>query len=313
MAARALLFLMVAVNPVTAGLTSYPELLVADPALRAPGHDSVRMTYLGTNGYQFETAGHSLLVDPYFSRIGLSRIVFGLPLRPNAGAVAEGMSRLKPNADAILVTHAHFDHLFDVPTIMGRTGARLIGSSTAVELARRTGADPDHCTPVQPGSVRTIGPWHIRALPASHDHLPLIGVVPFNRPMRGTRPPVTARDWVCGEPLSYLITASGVRIFIDSGGSPAVLPPPNLGRIDLAILGVALPDARARLAATTSRLQARYILPSHQDNFFVPLDRGFRFGPLTDFEFVRREHQRQGMAGRLVLLDYYQPWTLSRP
>ena len=34
---------------------------------------------------------------------------------------------------------------------------------------------------------------------------------------------------------------------------------------------MALPDSRQRLSAALERLQPRYILPSHQDNFFVPL------------------------------------------
>jgi hypothetical protein len=46
------------------GLGSHPHLVVAD----SPGaaRDGVRVTYLGTNGYQFEFKGHAVLVDPYF-------------------------------------------------------------------------------------------------------------------------------------------------------------------------------------------------------------------------------------------------------
>jgi hypothetical protein len=117
---------------------------------------------------------------------------------------------------------------------------------------------------------------------------------------------------VCGEPLSYLINANGLTVFVDSGGTPAVVPPKTAGPVDLAILGMALSDSRARLTATVQALHPRYIVPSHQDNFFVPLDRGFKFGPLTDFEFVRREHQARHLPGRVILLDYFRPWTLAR-
>jgi hypothetical protein len=72
---------------------------------------------------------------------------------------------------------------------------------------------------------------------------------------------------------------------------------------------MAFPDSRARLAATLERLQPRYILPSHQDNFFLPLNEGFQFGPLTDFPRVRRDCAREN-RGRLILLDYFRPWTL---
>ena len=89
------------------------------------------------------------------------------------------------------------------------------------------------------------------------------------------------------------------------------LPPNESGsrRVDLAILGMALPDSRARLAAALAHLQPRYVLPSHQDDFFRPLSAGFQFGPLTDFTFVQRECAQQN-RGRLILLDYFRPWTL---
>jgi hypothetical protein len=81
--------------------------------------------------------------------------------------------------------------------------------------------------------------------------------------------------------------------------------------MDLAILGVALPDSRARLHAALQRLQPRYVLPSHQDDFFRPLNTGFQFGPLTDFPRVQRESAQQNRS-RLILLDYFRPWTLPK-
>jgi hypothetical protein len=38
--------------------------------------------------------------------------------------------------------------------------------------------------------------------------------------------------------------------------------------------------------------------------------RGFAFGLLTDFPQVRRTFVREKLPGRLVLLDYFRPWTL---
>ena len=100
---------------------------------------------------------------------------------------------------------------------------------------------------------------------------------------------------------------NGQRIYIDSGGTEAQ-PVPN-ERVDLAILGVALPDSRERLHTALERLHPRYILPSHQDNFFRPLSVGFQFGPMTDFPRVQRECAQQN-GGRLILLDYFRIWTL---
>jgi L-ascorbate metabolism protein UlaG (beta-lactamase superfamily) len=218
------------------------------------------------------------------------------------------LRKLRRRVDAVLVTHAHFDHLLDVPRVMQRTGARLVSGPTAVNLARSCGVPPAQCRPVQPGAVRRIGPWTIRVLPAAHDRL--LGSPPFPGTLAapGARPE-RASDWVLGEPLAFVIEAAGRRIYVDSGGAPGELPD-NVGRVDLAILGVALPDSRRRLAPTLRRLRPRYFLPSHQDDFFAPLAGGFAFGKLTDFPQVRRSAAAEPDAGRLILLDYFQPWTL---
>jgi len=290
-----------------AGLGSYTDLIVSDsPATPRSG---VRVTYLGTNGYQFEFKGHTLLVDPYFSRVDLVSVAVGSRIQPDISRIADGMRHLAPKVDAILVTHGHFDHLLDVPTVMSRTRTRLIASRSSIDLLRRlpdAGAFPKRFDTVTAGDIRRVGPWKIRVLAATHDRL--FGKVPFDQHESDRPgPPQRASDWMCGEPLGFIIEINGQRIYIDSGGTPAQLPPNE--HVDLAILGMALPDSRARLPAALERLQPRYILPSHQDNFFRPLSAGFQFGPLTDFPRVKRECAQQN-RGRLILLDYFRPWTL---
>jgi L-ascorbate metabolism protein UlaG (beta-lactamase superfamily) len=330
-----LLLLGLTAQALGSGLGTYPGLVVADSSGLA--RDGVRVTYFGTNSYQLESKGHALLVDPYFSRVDLLSVALGSHIQPNASRINDGLRHLAPtdarssalrrrgvapedrvnaelqtsrvpNVEAVLLTHGHFDHLLDVPTVMAKTKAPLIASASSVNLVRQMpDANVLSCDAVKPGDARRIGPWTIRVLSATHDRL--FGKVPYDQPRSQPGPPQRAADWICGEPLAFLIEVNGQRIYIDSGGTPAQAPPNE--RVDLAILGMALPDSRARLHVALERLRPRYILPSHQDNFFRPLSAGFQFAPLSDFPFVQRECAQQKQS-RLILLDYFLPWTLPK-
>jgi L-ascorbate metabolism protein UlaG (beta-lactamase superfamily) len=158
---------------------------------------------------------------------------------------------------------------------------------------------------VRPGAIVSVKHAVIQVLPATHDRI--FGVTPFNGPAKHL-PPRKIDDWVTGDPLAFLIEIGGKRIFINSGGrgdKPIAL---NTAPVDLAIVGVATPDAINAFSATITQLRPRYILPSHQDNFFRPLANGFSFLPLTNFPAVRRA--AAATPGQLILLDYFKAWTL---
>lgn len=303
----AVVSLLVAPQIVFGGLERYPSLVRADTG-RAP-RDSIRVTYLGVNGYQFEAGPDTLLVDPYFTRAGLMSVALGQSVQPNNNAISEALKRVRPRVDGILVTHGHFDHLLDVPRVMESTGARLFTGKTAIKMAIAAGAPANRCTAVRPGQSTRVGAFNIHILAAGHDRL--FGKTPYPGPLSDRAAiPRKADDWVLGEPLAFLIEANGRRIYIEAGGRIDLLPDTRGKAVDLAILGTALPDSRKRFAAAVKRLKPRYLLPSHQDNFFVPFSRGFSFGPLTDFTFITDAHRRQKLPGELILLDYFRPWTI---
>src|SRR5262245_32508571 len=98
-----------------------PNDLFFPPGTSLGGMD-VCVTWLGTAGFAIAYADHVLLFDPYLTRASLSRCLLA-PLQPDA-ALAQ---RLIPRADAIVLSHTHFDHALDVPVIARQTGARVFG------------------------------------------------------------------------------------------------------------------------------------------------------------------------------------------
>jgi L-ascorbate metabolism protein UlaG (beta-lactamase superfamily) len=71
-----------------------------------------QITWLGHAALGLETGGYTLLVDPYLSQ------------NPSAAADAETV-----DADYILVTHGHGDHIGDTVRIAERTGATVIANA----------------------------------------------------------------------------------------------------------------------------------------------------------------------------------------
>ena len=216
-------------------------------------------------------------------------------------------TREHPKIDAIFVTHGHVDHLFDVPPIARATGAKLIASATSVQLATSAGVPPSQTRSVRAGATISVKGATIRVLPAAHDRV--FGVTPFKGPAKHL-PPRKIDHWVLGDPLAFLIEIGGKRIFINSGGRGDTRLSLNAAPVDLAIVGVASPDAIEAFSPTIAQLRPRYILPSHQDDFFRPLRNGFAFLPLTNFPAVRRAAAAAAPRAQLILLDYFKPWTL---
>lgn len=108
---------------------------VAQP-LNAP----LRLSYIGCGGVLLEYGGEAILLDPYFSNISMAGAVTR-PLRPDT-ALIDAFFRARDAASVatVLISHAHHDHLADLPTVLRRHLSRervqVFGSNTMVNILR---------------------------------------------------------------------------------------------------------------------------------------------------------------------------------
>jgi len=263
-------------------MTLPADLFVDDPP---PAGASVVLRWLGTAGFAIEHAGHVLLLDPYLTRASVARCVLA-PLRPD-DAVAE---RLAPRADAIVLSHTHFDHALDAPAIARRPGERVFGSRSAVTLCRAEGVPEGQLQCVEGADplLAEVGPFRFRFWPSAHSAF-LFGRVPFPGDITDcSEVPLRTSAYRCGAVFSTEIEVGGRRLF-HVGSAQLVEAGWRVPPVDLALACVAGWTSTDRYPERLmGALAPARVLLHHWDNFFRGIDAdahafpGMRFASLVD-------------------------------
>jgi len=265
------------------------ELAPNDPAYST----TLQIKYLGAGGVIMKRGADVLITAPFFSNPSIPRVAFGeIHSRPDQierflGTNGDGLA----GASAILVGHAHYDHLMDVPYIKTRylPQAKVYGSDTmkntlAGDHALKAGdiVSVEH----DAGDEQHAGRWwpvgsRMRFMALKSEHAPIFAHLKF---FEGTYDaplseiPVRASDWREGQTLAYLIDFLGAdgktidfRIHYQDAAStpPLGFPPRDSRRVDLAI--VCMPgfdQVRRYPEAIVKRLDPRFVVIIHWEDFF---------------------------------------------
>jgi L-ascorbate metabolism protein UlaG (beta-lactamase superfamily) len=118
----------------------------------------MRITYIGHATLLLEMAGARLLTDPNFDR----RLGGVLPRVAPPGIALEAL----PKLDAILLTHAHADHLSFASLDRLPRDIPLFAPPAVARWLDRRGYT--HAVPLAPGAAATVGPLEISAAQARH-------------------------------------------------------------------------------------------------------------------------------------------------
>jgi L-ascorbate metabolism protein UlaG (beta-lactamase superfamily) len=223
----------------------------------------MRFRWLGVAGIELEHEGQTLVIDPFVSRFPFWRMWFG-HVAPDAQLVAARI----PRADWILVSHAHWDHLMDVPEVVRNTGATAFGSSNACQLLRVLGVASERVREACVGDHLELGSFEASVLPGQHDTV--MGRPVFAGPVCGElRPPLRARDYRMDECFSFLIQAGGLRLLswadTDCRGAPSA-----------DVLFCRLHEARDYYELLLRSVQPKVVIPVHWDDLFRPLSKPLR-------------------------------------
>jgi L-ascorbate metabolism protein UlaG (beta-lactamase superfamily) len=278
--------------------------------------DALRTVYLGSGGWIFEHAGEMVLTGPLFTNPGL--LATGLlPIRSDSALVDRYMARYDVSgALAILVGHAHYDHLMDVPGVARRHAprARIVGSRTVANtLGTWAGLDGrvDVVDDAAADQV-TVGRWlrygeRVRVMALRSFHAPHFDGYTLYRGTRDTprvEEPASATDWVDGQTYAFLIDfmagpdSVAYRIYYQDAVSPApsgFAPDALIAErpVDVAVLVPATFDqVDWHPEAFVENLRPRYVLLGHWEDFFSPMDAPSRSMFLTDIRHFERRLER---------------------
>jgi L-ascorbate metabolism protein UlaG (beta-lactamase superfamily) len=246
------------------------------------------LTWLGVAGWHVRTLGGSLLIDPYFSRLPLAKLLSGR-ISPDTDLIG----RYTPPADWVLVSHAHYDHLLDVPDVAHLTGATVYASPQGGHLLDILGVPARQIGEIGPGARLALGEVAVEVYPS--EHRLVMGQRPFAGPLRpNLRPPLRVGDYRMDALYSFRVCAAETSLLFCGGfhAEPAILADALLIQV-----GGTAEQYRAILDRTRPRL----VIPTHWDDMFHPLDAPLRpMWALTPGGLPRPRRVDVGAFARLI-------------
>jgi hypothetical protein len=265
--------------------------------------------FLGVGGYLIRWRGEALLIAPLFSHPS----PFTLAMKPDEVKLSQKMPPAN-DVTMLLIGHAHYDHLLDVPWIMQHRAPNAVayGSVTVGRILRAVIA-PERVVDAQSKMARVQadkpadkGTWiystqkHFRAMPIQSMHAPhfagyTLASGSYDNDADLTELPSTALGWKQGQVLAWMIDLLNeagdpvLRIhYLDSASSPPFGLPvlQNDGKaVDVQVLAVSswqnVDDYPSALLAST---QPRLVVLGHWENFLIDDVKGAADLPLQQID-----------------------------
>ena len=309
---------------------SNDQLTCEEPGPGAP----LEIRYLGSGGHLIRRGTTAIMSAPFFSNPGLFRVGVGR-ISPDSDRIDAAVEKIIENGgrlddvQAILVGHAHYDHLMDVPRVWREytPHAKIFGSLTAKHILRGFDIPDDKIEALNSTAASrwTAGRWvvldDLRFMAIESEHAPhAFGIKVYGGEVREDldRPPRRATGYREGQTFAYLIDfldpdgSVAFRIHYQDSASNAPLgyPPTLQGddprSVDVAIVCAAsFSQVQGYPEGILRAVDARYVVIGHWEDFFISQEKPPRPVPMTDVaEFVARTER--------ALPDHAR-WVLPKP
>jgi L-ascorbate metabolism protein UlaG (beta-lactamase superfamily) len=263
--------------------------------------EGLEIAWLGVSGYRLTYAGVSLFIDPYVSRVPLRALLLRRTALPDAEMVARyGQA---PGAVAgVLVGHTHFDHAVDAPALARMHGTKAYGSASLVQLMALHGM-AEQAVEVATHRPYELGPFTVTFIPSRHSKLLFGRKVPMDGPLTcdhldGLAPGA----YRCGAVYGIRIDVAGLTLY-HQGSADLVDAELPAQQVDVFLAGVAGRQVTPRYwERVLPKLDPRYVVPTHYDNFFSPLGRPQDMVRRVDLAGVPDEIRRVSRDAQVVAL-----------
>jgi L-ascorbate metabolism protein UlaG (beta-lactamase superfamily) len=246
------------------------------------GSTGYGVTFLGVASLLFDDGSSALMTDGFFSRPGLRSVLVGR-VAPDHGRIDAGLERAGVDRlEAVVPVHTHYDHVLDSAVVAERTGAVLLGGTSAANVGRGHGLPSERVVVAEPGVTTRWGHYDVTMIPSEHcppDRYP-------GRIDAPVVPPARVAAYRCGEAWSILVehrpSQRRALVMGSAGYREGALRGQEAEVVYLGVgqLGIQT-DAYIRRywQGTVRTVGARRVVLIHWDDFFRPLDAPLRALP----------------------------------
>ncbi|MFK4084136.1 MBL fold metallo-hydrolase [Kribbella sp. NPDC020789] len=271
------------------------------------GRTPVEFTWFGNHAWQLRSGGHTILTDPWLTRFHTGTFTpEGADPKTKLVIDKTVIDKYLTTADVILVHHAHYDHMTDVPYVAARTQATVLGTQTHVNLLKAMRTPSDLLSPVRGGEHLVFDGFTIEVYPSLHScggKRHTYAFPGFHQDAVPPRPRVI-EDLVEGGTLAYVITIGGLRVL---SLSTANFDPHALRDLQVDVVLIAPggePGVTDRLFQTIKPPSTA--IATHWDDFDKPLTEPAV--PWADLNPLRASAEKTG--AKFVVVDHLQKVTL---